>query len=87
MRSVGGVTSAVKSGFDVSGSISTETVRGSYSYSGGGDDIKSEIRALKEAILGMSLVLDTGVIAGGVTEKVDQKMGGICISDKRRKFA
>lgn len=46
-----------------------------------------EIRELKEKMLNMKIVLDTGVVAGGVTDKINRNMGDIYTNDIRRRFA
>lgn len=43
----------------------------------------SEIRTLKDAILGMGIVLDTGAIAGAVSPTVDSNLGSFAVYNSR----
>lgn len=44
---------------------------------GSNDDIIGELRSLKDAVLSMQIVLDTGAIAGEVSGRVDTRLGAL----------
>ena len=55
----------------------------SVDVSGGGSSIIDEIKSLKEAILGMQLVLDTGATVGGLAPAMDRQLGSFAVYNGR----
>jgi phage-related protein len=55
----------------------------SVDVSGGGTSIIDEIKSLKEAILGMQLVLDTGATVGGLAPAMDRQLGSFAVYNGR----
>lgn len=47
----------------------------------------NEVRGLRSAMMSMRIYLDTGVLAGGLAEKIDQKLGNRYIDAQRRQLA
>jgi hypothetical protein len=55
----------------------------SVDVSGGGTSIIDEIKSLKDAILGMQLVLDTGATVGGLAPAMDRQLGSFAVYNGR----